>query len=461
MSSLIRLSPNVSPEMLNASFWTDRAQDSDRIIMDSAEIARWNAETLKTRIRMADGTSSYIINDLDRYRGGVERSILEPAFPAFNAGHPWHTKAGPVSAAQWNCMFDSIKPESMSDLNPVRPAICVRRSFLRSVPSADFYTDDLSEWYCDCACLSGILMNEPLLVICETVKKDWFYVLTKYYAGWMPASDAAFCHNDKEFDAALALCSGPDAAGGNSGRSFVTVTADRIHLSSDYFAGCTLSEADDCCAELFMGTILKALPWDSPGLNKAFTPREPFASYAVQVPFRSVDGLIEYRTAALPASLCVEGSLPYTAKNVLLLAFQSIGRKYGWGGAFYSRDCSALSQEVYRCFGFCMPRDGSQQFCMPGRGMDLSGMDTAAKRAVFDRLFPGAVVYLPGHIMLYLGKDSGHYYVLSALGSYYSEGEPRRRTAAFSAAINDLEATFRKDGRSWMSHIAGVREMRF
>lgn len=460
--NLIRLSPNVRPEMLSVSFWTDRAACPCQPVMDQKQIGQWNAEALRTRMLHADGSSSYILNDLRAFRGGAGRDVLEHAFPAFSAEQPWYTEGGPVSETAWNALIAPLNPGGINDLNPVRPGICVRRSFLRALPSAQFYTDDISDWYCDCAALSGIMLNEPLLVLWQDSAGAWLYVITRYYAGWMPAADVALCRGDAEFETALALSGGPSAAPDSCAEAqarlhLVTISADRVQLGPDYFAE---PDSAGSGAELFMGTVLEALPWDSPGLDSAFGLRLPYASYALRIPFRAADGYTEYRCAAVPASLCCEGWMPYTAANVIELGFQSLGRRYGWGGQYYSRDCSSLSQEIFRCFGFCLPRDGGEQSSMPGHSVSFDGMDPRQKREAFDALPAGSLLYLPGHIMIYLGRDKGRYFVLSALGSYYPEYEPRRRIPAFSVSINDLESTFRKDGQSWFSHISRAMELR-
>jgi hypothetical protein len=115
-----------------------------------------------------------------------------------------------------------------------------------------------------------------------------------------------------------------------------------------------------------------------------------------------------------------EGFLPFTRRNVLALAFARLGDPYGWGGLGGFRDCSSLLLDLAATFDLRLGRNSSVQ-AQAGVGLvDLSGLGEddkiAAMRAADAR---GVVfVYMPGHIMLYLGELDGRPYALSAISEY-------------------------------------------
>ncbi len=89
------------------------------------------------------------------------------------------------------------------------------------------------------------------------------------------------------------------------------------------------------------------------------------------------------------------GDLPYTHENVTAQAAKMRGEVYGWGGMLGGRDCSALVGDVYRCFGFRLPRDAAGLALLPG-AEDVSALSTEEKHAALctppvgdDPLFPG------------------------------------------------------------------------
>ena len=112
-----------------------------------------------------------------------------------------------------------------------------------------------------------------------------------------------------------------------------------------------------------------------------------------------------------------KGYLPYTANNIVTMAFRHLGAPYGWGGLKNSVDCSAFSQDVYKTVGIQLPRNsGEQARSFPGK--DVSTMTLPQKLKYIDTLPAGALLFKPGHVMIYLGQKNGTPYMIHALGSY-------------------------------------------
>lgn len=132
----------------------------------------------------------------------------------------------------------------------------------------------------------------------------------------------------------------------------------------------------------------------------------------------TVEGLVE-DTVRL-AGRASEGALSLTRRHLWSLALAEQDTPYGWGGRGGHRDCSRLLRDVLSTFGLQMARHSGVQAKLGTDRIDVSGMDEAAKRAELRRQARrGAVLlYMPGHIMLYLGEDRGHDYAVSAISEY-------------------------------------------
>jgi hypothetical protein len=109
-----------------------------------------------------------------------------------------------------------------------------------------------------------------------------------------------------------------------------------------------------------------------------------------------------------------QGFLPYTQENVARQAFKMLHHPYGWGDISNGRDCSRFIMDLFRTFGIFMPRNSMEQAKV---GIDLmKGKNIKEKEKILDQAIPLATTLrLPGHIMLYLGKDKGKHYVIHSV----------------------------------------------
>jgi len=109
--------------------------------------------------------------------------------------------------------------------------------------------------------------------------------------------------------------------------------------------------------------------------------------------------------------------LALTPSALARLAAPLMGQAYGWGGSFGGRDCSALVRDLFLPFGLWLPRNSRQQAEAGARRWELEGMSAQDKEALVQRQGrPGlSLLYLPGHIMLYLGQREGRAVALHAL----------------------------------------------
>ncbi|MCB9730116.1 MAG: C40 family peptidase [Deltaproteobacteria bacterium] len=100
---------------------------------------------------------------------------------------------------------------------------------------------------------------------------------------------------------------------------------------------------------------------------------------------------------------------PLTRRAILEAAFALLGTPYGWGGEGGGLDCSRFLMSVFASVGLELPRFSLDQARSGTFSIDLTGVESERERLLLiDAAARRGVVllYMPGHIMLYLGRDS-------------------------------------------------------
>jgi hypothetical protein len=111
------------------------------------------------------------------------------------------------------------------------------------------------------------------------------------------------------------------------------------------------------------------------------------------------------------AAALARPTAPLTRRAILRKAFELLGTRYGWGGQDGGLDCSRFLMSVFASVGLELPRYSLDQAHSGTFALDLSAVsserdrlfliDAAAKRGL-------VLLYMPGHIMLYLGRDASN-----------------------------------------------------
>lgn len=160
--------------------------------------------------------------------------------------------------------------------------------------------------------------------------------------------------------------------------------------------------------------------------------------FAVLVP--GAQGPVE---DVVPADAAVsEGFAPLTRRALFETIFSELRDPYGWGGRAGERDCSRLLRDTMATFGLELARHSGVQAKLGVRNLDVSDLEPSAKRAAIREAAEGGVVvlYMKGHIMLYLGADGPRDYAISAISEYLTpcEGGPDTTHRIDQVAVSTL-----------------------
>ena len=96
--------------------------------------------------------------------------------------------------------------------------------------------------------------------------------------------------------------------------------------------------------------------------------------------------------------------LVFNSENRIKIAKQLIDEPYGWGGLLNNRDCSSFTQDYFATFGKFLHRNSKAQLSN-GKYLDMSNLSNNEKKEFMKKngVPFSTLVYLKGHIMLYIG----------------------------------------------------------
>jgi cell wall-associated NlpC family hydrolase len=121
-----------------------------------------------------------------------------------------------------------------------------------------------------------------------------------------------------------------------------------------------------------------------------------------------------------PSAAVREGLVPLTRRNLWRVALTALDYRYGWGGYAGGRDCSRFLLDVFASFGIQLGRHSSIQARSGNTTVNVDHLTPAEKRKAIRKAATKGVVllYMRGHIMLYLGEVDRQPYAVSALAEY-------------------------------------------
>lgn len=266
------------------------------------------------------------------------------------------------------------------------PGIITDNALMRGMPTAKPFYDNPAKpgqgFPFDHYQMTALWTGTPVFVSHISADKRWLFCETAMCSGWVEAAKVA------QVDAAFM-----DAW---RAPALYAVTRDRMTAGNG--------------AELRIGALL------------------PAQGKQLLLPKR--DGSGRAAITRLPLGAGLEPfPVPFSAKAMADLGNQSMGRPYGWGGAFFERDCSLLLQDLFTPFGVWLPRNSSGQIKNGGR-TDLAAMSPEAKAAwLADSATPfRTLVGMPGHVTLYVGQYKGEgvlFHSIWGLRTITAQGEGR------------------------------------
>jgi hypothetical protein len=398
------LLPNVSLKMEEPQFWINKIQNPDRLLLTPDEIKKMNEENLKRK-------DLYLCRVKDLKEEWTQEEVitlLEEDWEGFGrTGEVRYGRHGvPLEDLFWSELKNNLNKESIRERNQIFFGLIVKRTDIRVFPTEEPSMSTPDHYEFDRFQHSSLSPGSLIGIYHFSKDKLWAYVQTSFIRGWVHMGDLAIA---KERIEAVDYEEAKDrlVITGN----FVKVFGDPFFQQPVFLAqmGTSFPLLNLSCTSPVPSQYRTNTVQGSPGQTG-----KTFQCYIIKIPFRESDGQLTFRKGYILGDDDIHcGFLPYTQENLARQAFKMLHQPYGWGEMFGARDCSRFIMDLFCTFGILMPRNSKLQARIGIPVGQVEGRAPKEKRRLLDRAIPLATTLrLPGHIMLYLGKHNGKYYVI-------------------------------------------------
>ncbi|QBG37224.1 SH3 domain-containing protein [Litorilituus sediminis] len=395
-SSLVTDVIDTKAKHLLAKTWLDKLAQPEKLLMNEQEIANFNQSLVVNNAYIHDPLALADVLPKQALLTKINKISSVPTSPRYFAN------GKPVNDKDFSIWRENANIVAVASSNRVQFALVVKRSRLRTFPTNQrvFRLSELGQIDQDLDLFqeSGIFPGQAVAVLHQSKDKRWYLVQAFNYLAWLPAADIAIGSREQVAEFVKA-------------KRFITVTGSKVftnEIPSYYPAAKQLSNI-----QLDMGVTLPLA--ERHEYKNALYGQNPFTSYVVKYPSKDEQGKLVVRLLAISKAQDITvGTMAMTPANIIQQAFQFLGERYGWGHDFNGRDCTGFIGEVFKSFGILMPRNSGQQ-AKSDYGNNIRFDDNATKAeklAALNNLKVGDLIYIPGHVMMYLGQDKGQPYVI-------------------------------------------------
>lgn len=222
---------------------------------------------------------------------------------------------------------------------------------------------------------SRLKINTPIFVSHLSKDKAWAYIQASSFGGWVKIQDIAFVNEQfiKEFQTS----------------NYYVAVKEKFSLYDNIFRD-----------YIKVGTIFPKKE------NKYLIARADYNQNAII----SYINIKQNEVDKLP--------IKYNTLNRIKIAKELLNEPYGWGGMLNNRDCSSFTKDFFTPFGKYLNRNSKGQI-KNGKYIEISHFTKKQKKQfLMEKGVPfSTLVYLKGHIMLYVGVKNNEPLVMHNIWS--------------------------------------------
>lgn len=423
----------MSEIQLSPSHWVDKLTQDNTPLMSQTNIAQFNQNLVQNNpyivepLAMADRLSKAQL--LEKIR-----SISKPS------NHKrFYDNGEQLNQNDYASYIKSTNQDAVKAENPVRFGLVVKRSILRTFPTFDRVFKWGKDRDLDRFQESGLFPGDAVAILHVSKDKQWVLVQSYNYLAWMPKQDVAI--GDKAAISAF-----------KNDETFIVVTGSKV------FTNYVPNDKAISNIQLDMGIRLP-LAKRSEYSNTLYG-QNPFANYIVKLPVRNAEGKLALKLVPIPRGQDIRvGYLPFTKQNLVVQSFKFLGERYGWGHDYNGRDCTGFIGEIYKSFGLLMPRNSGQQAkgAYGQNNFFVKGTAKADKLKAIESMQVGDLIYIPGHVMMYLGQDNEKPYIIHDVKglSYIDESDE-----VYRGTLNGVSVTPLLPLKDYVNNITNIKRIR-
>ncbi len=269
-------------------------------------------------------------------------------------------------------IVDNIKTDDFP--NFLKKGIVISHTNLRRIPTNrpgfDKYSKAGEGYPFDYFQETNLWANTPLQLLHLSKDKQWCYVISPYYKGWIPVKDIAIVDEDfiQSWTTGMYAMPMSDSLLLNNPESIYALNA-KMGMVLPY------EETDN--SQEVMAYYAKA---NESGNAKLFKARVAKKSLAFD-------------------------HLKFEEKTLGVLVSNLIGKPYGWGGNLENRDCSSMIRDLLATYKIWLPRDSKDQIEV-GQQYELTGSASEKIKTIKEKGTPFlTILRKKGHNMLYVGES--------------------------------------------------------
>ena len=377
----------IGDAQLTADFWVSQLDQPDRVVLDPAAIAAQNE-----KLRRIDPS----MNDLAALPASLPRARIVEWIQDLSSPPTrtyYDVDGNPVPASTFADLANALDLKAIADNTKTRYGMVLRRTALRAFPTELRVFSTRGDTDIDRFQESALFPGTPVAIAHQSRDGKWLWVVSPRYQAWAARQDIAEGSREQVL-------------------AYADKTPYRVVLGAKVSTVFTREQPQLSELQLDMGVRvpLADAPPDAP-----VNGQHPYSSWTLELPIRTTDGSLGFAPALLQKNQDTASAyLPLTHANLVRQAFKFLGERYGWGHSYNGRDCSGFVSEVYRSMGVELPRNTSDQGVSPALDHIVFARDEGSKRrkAAVDALQVGDLFYIPGHVMMMLGRIDGAPYVI-------------------------------------------------
>ena len=263
--------------------------------------------------------------------------------------------------------------DSTSFPNFLKKGIVIAHTNLRRIPTNrpgfDTYTKAGEGFPFDYFQETNLWANTPLQLLHLSQDKQWCYVISPYYKGWVDMHDLAVVSKDfvNEWQTG----------------TYAMPLSDNLHLGNGI---------SNYAITAKMGMVLPVEPIDRP---------ESIVAYYANADENQNAKILKAEVVKDHIAL---DNYEFGGGHLKHLVSQLEGRPYGWGGNLENRDCSSMIRDLMATYKIWLPRDSKDQIEI-GEQIDLKGSQEEKMQTIMEKGTPFlTILRKKGHNMLYVGN---------------------------------------------------------
>jgi hypothetical protein len=421
---------------LSADFWIKRQAHADRVVLDAPAIAAQNDKLMRIDGSMHDLRSLPPTLGREQVAKWIKDLSRRPEQPLFDVD------GKPVPSAAVDAIVANLALDAIPEQQPTRYGMVVRRAALRTFPTALRVFNEHDDTDIDRFQESALFPGTPAVIAHRSRDGDWLFVVSPRYAAWI----------EKRF---VAEGTKDNVLGYADKAPYRIVTGARV---ATVF---TPEQPQVSELQLDMGT---RAPLASVPANASVNGQHPFTSHVLELPIRDGDGKLQFVPALLQKNTDTAGDyLPLTKANIIRQAFKFLGERYGWGHDYNGRDCSGFVSDVYGSMGVLMPRNTGDQAASPAlHRIGLGAADHHKRMQAVAALQVGDLVYIPGHVLLVIGRIDGVPYVIHDIngGSHLGDDGQLHPMHLNAVSVTPLTPLMFDRAQSYIDRITSIVRIR-